>query len=170
MPTRRRNLFLYLTLACFLGLIAVLIADGYMGVYDTIRITAGEQEQTIEPDAWRQSDRFWSTGVNWGEKAFFQYEVANRRFSAYASDIEVSVWHSQEKVRDLISQPLSINAFDQGQLEWVVDTAELLPADAPAEQSYDFTLMIKRGETERKIVIYTHYPAYPPKPVPVRPG
>ena len=162
----RRNLFLYLTLACFLGLIAIFIVDGYMGIYDTINITTGEREQKIEPDSWSRQDRFWSTGVNRGEKAFFCYEVNNRRFSRYSADIEVSVWHSQEKVRDLLSQPVSIPAFDKGQVEWVLDTTELLPGDAYPEQRYEYTVVIKRGEIEHKIIVYLDPLAYPPKPVP----
>jgi len=46
----RRYLFLYLTLACFFGLVAIFIVDGYIGIYDTLYITAGEREQTIEAD------------------------------------------------------------------------------------------------------------------------
>ena len=167
MAPKRRNLFLYLTLACFFGLIAIFIVDGYMGIYDTVYITAGEREQRIDADVWLQQDKFWSTGVNRGEKAFFRYEVANRRFSTYTADIEVSVWRSQEKVRDLISQPISVAAFDKEQLEWVMDTAEFLPGDIPPEQSYEYTVIIKRGQIERSIILYINPLPYPPKPVPV---
>ena len=169
MARKRRNLFLYLTLVCFLGLIAIFIVDGYMGIYDTIHITAGEQEQEIEPDVWLRQDRYWSTGVNWGEKAFFRYEVDNRQFSSYTADIEVSVWRSQEKVRDLTSEQVSIPAFDKGQVEWVMDTKELLPGDTPPEQRYEYTVNIKMGEVERKIIVYINYPAYPSKSIPVPP-
>jgi len=163
----RRNLFLYLTIACFLGLIAIFIVDGYMGIYDTVYITAGEREQRIDADVWRRGDKFWSAGVNRGEKAFFRYEVDNRQFSSYTADIEVSVWHSQEKVRDLISQPIVLAAFDKGQLEWVMDTAELLPSDIPPEQSYEYTVIIKRGQIERSIILYINPLTYLPKPAPV---
>ncbi|MFQ6122902.1 MAG: hypothetical protein ACE5LA_07610 [Dehalococcoidales bacterium] len=170
MVTKRRNLFLYLTLACFFGLVAIFIVDGYMGIYDTLYITAGEREQKIEPDFWLRQDQFWSSGVNWGEKAFFGYEVANRQFSSYTADIEVSVWRSQEKVLDLLSQQLVIPAFDEGQLEWVVDTTKFLPEDIPPEQSpFEYTVRIKRGEIERKIILHINVPVYPPKPVPLPP-
>ncbi len=165
----RKSLYLYLTLACFLGLIAIFIVDGYLGVYDTIYITAGEREEKIEADFWLQARYPWSTGVNWEDKAFFRYEVDNRLFSSYTADIEVSVWRSQEKVHDLLSQPMSIAAFDKGELEWTMDTAELLPESIPPEQRYEYTVIIKRGEIERKIIVYMNYPAYPPKPVPVPP-
>ncbi len=167
----RRNLFLYLALACFIGLIAIFIVDGYMGVYDTIYITAGEREQTVEPYFWLRQDKdgFWSTQANREEKVFFRYEVDNRLFSTYSADIEASVWHSQEKVRDLISQEMLIAAFDKGQLEWAVDTPELLPSGILPGQSYEFTVIIKRGEIERKIVVRIRGAAYLPEPVPPPP-
>ena len=162
----RRNLFLYLTLACFVGLIAIFIVDGYMGVYDTLYITAGEREEEIGRDSrpWQRS-----VAVEWGGKAFFRYEVDNRQFSSYAADIEVSVWHSQEKVADLIAQQISVAAFDKGELEWVIDTAELVPADIPPEQGYEFTVVIKRGEIERRLITHVRALPYLPKPVPVPP-
>ena len=166
MATKHRNLFLYLTLACFFGLVAIFIVDGYLGVYDTVYITAGEREQKVEPDFWLRQEWNWSTGVSWGEKVFFRYEVANRRFPSYTADIEVSVWRSQEKVRDLILQPISIAAFDNGQVEWVLDTTELLPGDTSPEQGYEYTVIIKRGAIERKIIIYINPSVYPLKPVP----
>jgi hypothetical protein len=169
MAAKRRNLFLYLTLICFFGLIAIFIFDGYMGVYDTVSITAGEREQKIESDVWLRGDKFWSSGVNRGEKAFFRYEVDNRRFSSFAADIEVSVWRMQEKVSDVISQPLAIDSFAQGQLEWALDTNELLPSDALPEQSYEYTIIIKRGEIERNVILYVNPVPYAPKAVPVPP-
>jgi len=169
MATKRRNLFLYLTLACFFGLVAIFIVDGYLGIYDTVYVTAGEREEKIEPDFWLRQDWVWSVRTNWGEKAFFRYEVDNRQFSSYTADIAVSVWHSQEKVRDLLSQQISVAAFDKGQLEWVMDTAELLPGDIPPEQGYQYSVIIKRGEIERKIIISINPSTYPPKVAPAPP-
>ena len=142
-----------------------------MGIYDTLYMTAGEREQKIEADFWQRQDKFGARGVNvnWGEKAFFRYEVDNRQFSTYSADIEVSVWHSQQKVRDLISQQIQVAAFDKGQLEWVIDTKELLPEGLPKEQGYEFSIIIKRGQIERNIIVYINPSAYPPKLAPVPP-
>jgi len=164
MTTKRKFLYLYLTLACFFGLIAIFIVDGYMGIYDTVYITAGEREEKVEPDSWLRQDEFWSIGVNWDEKIFFDYEVDNRRFSSYSAEIAVSVWHSQEKVADLVSQHMQIGAFDKGQLEWVLDTTELKPADIPPEQSYEFTVIINRGETERRVILFVNPSSFPKLP------
>ena len=172
MATKHRDLFLYLTLACFLGLIAIFIIDGYMGVYDTVYFTTGEREQKISADAWRYSDNYWSAGVNRDEKTFFRYEVDNRRFAAYSANVEVSVWRSQEKISDLGTYPIFINAFDKQEITWVVDAAEVLLPDALPEQSYEYTVRIKRAGIERNIILRINPVAYPelikPPPAPVR--
>jgi putative lipase involved disintegration of autophagic bodies len=171
MATKPRNLFLYLTLACFLGLIALFIIDGYMGVYDTIFITAGEREQKIDSDVWLRGDKFWTTGVNRGEKLFFRYEVDNRKFAYYSAEVEVSVWRMQEKLLDVTLKPLAVASFDKEQFEWEIDTKEIVPSDAPPEQSYEYTVLISRGEIERNIIIYINpvpYPQKPPLPIPTR--
>jgi hypothetical protein len=164
----RKKLFLYLTLACFFGLIAIFIVDGYLGIYDTIYVTAGEREEEIEADFWLRQNLMEPAGVknayyvsvNWEEKVFFRYEVDNRQFSSYTADIEVAVWHSQEKIYDLVSQQRQIGAFAKYQLEWVLDTTQFLPGDASAEQSYQFTVTIKRGQIERNIIMYINPAAY----------
>ena len=153
MATKIKNLYLYLALACLLGIVAIFVVDGYMGIYDTIYVTAGEQEQKIEADFWQKDNgTWWVEPTNWGEKVFFRYEVDNRQFSSYSADIEVSVWHSQQKVLDLLSEQIQIASFDSGQLEWVVDTSELEPV--PPEQGYEYTVVIKMGELERRIILY----------------
>ncbi len=168
MATRPRSLFLYLTLVCFFGLITIFVADGYMGVYDTIYATTGEREQKIESDVWLRQDSYWSPGINRDEKAFFRYEVANRQFSTYTNDVEVSVWRMQEKVLDVLSQPLTVNPFAEEQVEWTVDSAEILPADTPPEQRYEYTVLIKMGEIERRLIMNINpvpYEIKPPTPV-----
>jgi hypothetical protein len=170
MAVKHKNLYLYLTLACFLGIILIFIFDGYMGVYDTLTIETGEYPQTIEADQWAQQDRYEympSAGVEWGGTVDFSYEVDNRRFSSYTADVAVSVWHSQEKVADLITEAMLIASFDKSQIEWILDTSEFVPADIPAEQGYNLSVVIKRGEIERRVIIYLNPAAYPLKVVPV---
>ena len=170
MTTKRRNLYLYLTLACFLGIIAIFVVDGYFGIYDTVYVTGGEYEQKIEPDFWLRENRFGSTNVNWGEKAFFRYEIDNRRFSSYVADFEVTVWHGQEKVTDLLSSQLRISGFDKEELTWVLNTSTILPGDVSPEQSYKYTVIIRRGEIERRIIVNVNPVAYPMKvPIPAIP-
>jgi len=167
MANKHKIIYLYLTLACFFGIIAIFILDGYMGVYDTVFVTSGEYEEKIEADYWNRTDSFWSTGVSQGGKTVFRYEVDNRLFSSYTTDIKVSVWHSQEKVRDIISQPLSVGAFAKGALEWTVSTEEIVPEDIPPEQSYEYTVIITRAEIERNIIVHVNPNLYPIKRVPV---
>jgi len=166
MATKRKNLYLYLTLACFVGLIAIFVVDGYLGVYDALYLPMGEREEKVEADQWQQWSQWQMAEVGWGEKAFFRYEVDNRQFSTYTADIEASVWHSQEKVQDLVSQEISIPAFDKGQLEWSIDTTELLPEGVSLEgRPVEYTVIIKRGEIERKVIFTVFgYAKVPPPP------
>lgn len=170
MAIKRRNLYLYLTLACFFGIIAIFIADGYMGVYDTVYITAEEREQKIEADIWQRHDPYWSVGITQGDKAFLRYEIDNRQFSRYEADIQVSVWQMQAKVSDVLSRRITIGAFEKDQIEWTLDTAALLPPGAQPEQRFDYTLTIKHGEIERNIILYINPLPYPIKTVPAPPG
>ena len=168
MARRPRSLYLYLTLICFLGLIAIFIADGYMGTYDTIYVTTGEREQTIEADTWLRQDWLWSTGVGRDEKAIFRYEIDNRRFSSYTTNIEVSAWRMQEKIQAITSQPITVGSFDKEQVVWVLDSADILPADIPPERNYEYTVIIKNGEVERRIIISINpVPYVPTAPIPV---
>ena len=166
MTAKRRNLYLYLTLICFFGIIAIFIADGYMGVYDTVYITTGELERKIEADTWQRDDPHWSTSVTQDEKVFIRYEIDNRQFSTYETEIQVSIWRMQEKVSDVLAQQITIEAFGKAEVEWTIDSAEFVPPDAQPEQRFDYTLIIKQGEIERNIILYINPAPYPIKAVP----
>jgi len=168
----RRKLFLYLALACFLGLIAIFIVDGYLGIYDTLYITTGERQEIIEPDYWLQ--RYPSPSgfkidyyihADWGQKIFFRYEIDNRRFSSYSALIQASVWQENEKVLELFSEEKSIEPFDKATAEWTLLTQELDVSVAGRDQ---YTVKINYGEVERSIVVDLDYPEEPvyPKAVP----
>ena len=166
MATWKRNLFLYLALACFVGIVAIFVVDGYLGVYDTIYVTASEREQKVEPEFQVRGDYPWSTSVNRDEKAFFRYEVDNRFFSQYSTILEVSVWRMQEKVLDMVSQPIAVAPFDKAEIEWVLDTGELKPADIPAEQGYQYSVVIERGDIQHTIILYVNPSPFPKAPLP----
>lgn len=168
--------YLYLTLLCFFAIIAIFVVDGYLGVYDTITITSGERPQKIDPDFWlRPEAQTYETWVAWGEKVSFDYEIANRRLSAYSTTVEASVWRSQEKVRDLVTSPVTIGSFGNSRLEWLVDTAELVPAGiAQGQSAVQYSIRIKRDNIERRIILNINPGTFPvpPKPAirPIQPG
>lgn len=155
----RRHLFLYLALVCFVGLIAIFIVDGYLGIYDTVYVTAGEYEQEIEPDQWLRYDRIWSTGVSWGEKAFFHYEVDNRRFSTYSTTIKASVWKENEKITELLAEDKVVKPFDKATVAWTLDSKEL---ESRGFSQGQYTVKIERDGVERKIIV-DYYLKYPPR-------
>jgi hypothetical protein len=173
MAVKHKYLYLYLALACFLGIIVIFVFDGYMGVYDSLTVKSGEQEQKFEADMWPQQGRdmyIASASVERGGRVDFTYEIDNRWFSGYAADVAVSVWRNEAKVRDVIAQPMSVGAFGKGQMDWTVNTAELIPADIPTGQGYQFTMVIKRGEIERRTIIYVNPMPYPVEAIPQAPA
>lgn len=164
----RKNLFLYLALACFLALIVIFVADGYMGVYDTIYITVGEQQQVIEPDYWLQpysADYPYYISAQWGQRVFFRYEIDNRRFSDYSTLTGASVWQENEKLFDLFSAEKSIGPFDKASVEWTLASDDLEEPVAGASNQY--TVKISSGDIERRITVDFYYPAgiIPPEKV-----
>lgn len=161
----RRNLFLYLALACFIGIIAIFVFDGYLGIYDTINITAGEREQTIDPDHWYRYRYDPSVGAVWGEeRVFFRYEVNNRWFSSYVTPIQASVWQENEKVVDLFSEDKTIEPFDQTTVEWILDSEHL---QSLGFDHGEYTIKIERKGTERKLIVDYYLPAPLPSPTKV---
>lgn len=175
MTTKRKNLFLYLALACFLALIVIFIVDGYLGIYDTTYITVGEQEQIIEPDYWLAGhgapagfELDYYISAQWGQKLFFRYEIDNRRFASYSTLVQASVWQENEKLFDLFSEQKSIGSFDKATTEWTLATEDLeQPVPGTSSQ---YTIKITYGEVTRRIVVDFYYPGeypVPPEVVPV---
>lgn len=172
MITKLKNLYLYLAIACFIGLIVIFIFDGYLGIYDTIYVTVGEQEQIIEPDYWLEqypeSPEFEMTyyiGAQAGQRVFFRYEIDNRRFSSYSTLVRVSVWQENEKLFDLFSEEQSIEPFDTATMEWTLSTEDL--EEPVPGMSNQYTVKITYGEVERRIVVdfyYYDYGEYPASP------
>ena len=88
--------------------------------------------------------------------------IDNRRFSGYSAEVQVSVLQAGEKVLDVLTQSLDVPALSQRELDWVVDTADL---GSPTSDNAEFSLVIRRGEVERKIILNL-YPVTLLKPVP----
>lgn len=157
----KRNLYLYLAIACLIGIIAIFVIDGHLGIYDAIYITTGEEDWRVEPEYWLSQEgwkpEFYRVEAEWGEKVFFGYELDNRRFSSYSTDIKVSVWKENEWVLTLFSQAeLMIKPFDKAMVEWTLDPEELRRFYT---EGYDeFTVKIERNGVERRIILGYHSP------------
>jgi hypothetical protein len=172
----RSNLYLYLALICFAGILAIFVVDGYLGVYDTAYITFGEREQTIEAYSWQEpwvKEQGYSMGTSWGETVYFKYKIDNRAFSTYEADVEASVWKSGVKIMQLLDERVSVAPFKAITVDWKLRAEDLGEAGLAAGESGEYTVRIGFGEVERRIVIsyYAPVPGYPEKgslqPVPV---
>ena len=176
MAKMTKNLYLYLALVCFAGILAILVADGYLGVYDTVYITFGEREQTIEAYSWQEpwvKEQGYSIGTSWGEAISFKYKIDNRTFSTYEADVEASVWKSGVKIMQLLDERVSVAPFKAITVDWKLRAEDLGEVGLAAGESREYTVRIGLGEVERRIVIsyYAPVPGYPEKgslqPVPV---
>jgi hypothetical protein len=157
----RGRLFLYLALACFVALIAIFIADGYIGIYDTTYLTVGERQRTIEADYWQPEHPPEFTidyyiHAEWEQTVFFRYEIDNRQFASHSTTIQASLWQENEKLDDLFSEAKTIAPFGTAVAEWTLSTDELEP---PAvSTSAEYTVKISWGDVVRNIVVDFYYP------------
>ena len=169
MTKKRIRLFLYLAIACFAGIIAIFVFDGYVGTYDTVYVTTGEYEQEIGTDFWQnQQPKYaypYNIGVRWGDSVYFRYEIDNRTSSAYIATVEASLWKSNEELFVLFNQDIEISGFDKKTVEWTVETGDVEETGLGAGE---YTVKIMRGEVElgRGIVLGFYSPADAVKPPP----
>ena len=82
-----------------------------MGVYDRIEANTGEFPQEIEPDFWLRDGVYWSSVIECNDTVDFTYEVDNRRFSGSSYDLEVSLWHNEEKLANFLTEEISTGSF-----------------------------------------------------------
>lgn len=167
------NIFLILAIAAFIGIVAIFIFAGYLGIYDTVYVTASGYEQVVGPEFWQgeygRPDYPYTVGAQWGEPVEFRYEIDNRRFATYTARIDVSLWRGSQKVLDISRQDASIESFEKATFEWTLSPDEMDRAGLTVGQ---YTVIINRGGTELRegIAIGFHTatpPGYPAKPVPV---
>jgi len=169
MATKGGGLYLYLALACFAGIIAIFVVDGYLGIYDTLYVTAQEREQEIEPDYWQQpwvKEQGYRIAAEWGEPVHFRYEIDNRTFSTYLTDVEASLWKSGEELIELLDEDIAVASFGEATVDWTLRAEEL---EAAGSGVGEYTVQIRHGEVERRVVLSYRYPAeVPPPPPPMR--
>jgi hypothetical protein len=156
MAAKRNTLFLFLALACFVGIILIFIFDGYIGLYDKLVIDNGQYKQTVEADQWTRQAKYGNvvgTSVEQSGQVDFVYTIDNRRFSGYTGNIEVSLWSNKVKTAGLLSEKISIPSFEKQEFKWTVTAKDVLPANYSTNQSYLITLKIIRDNMERDINI-----------------
>jgi len=153
----KRNIYLGLTLAFFLSLISVFVFDGYMGVYDTVRVTTTQEgEQVMEPDSWLHDDYDYRHYV-WteeGQDISFHYELENRCLSDYTANVEVAIWFGETKHSTLLSQAVTVPSFDTEEFSWTIATGTLRPGDIAANYDFEFSVVIERDGVELRIVVH----------------
>jgi len=157
---KRNNVFLFLALACFVGIILIFIFDGYIGVYDSLVMDNGQYKQTVAADQWAQQAKYGgivSVGVDQNSQVDFTYTIENHRFSAYTGSLDVSLWYNKVKKADLLSKQLSIPAFDKEELNWAINPMQVVSANFTTGQNYIYNIKIRRGNIERDINVNIYF-------------
>lgn len=168
MATKGGNLYLYLALVCFVGIIAIFVVDGYLGIYDTLYVTVQEREQVIEADYWQQpwvKEQGYGIGAEWGEPVYFRYEIVNRRFSTYSASLEAAVWKSGEKIIRLLDESVSVAPFEEVAVDWTLRPEELAETGLGVGE---YTVQIRHGELERRVVMSLYERSVDQKEIPPR--
>ncbi|MFH1638709.1 MAG: hypothetical protein ABIB93_00055 [Chloroflexota bacterium] len=162
----RKNLFLYLALACFAAILAILVSRGYLGVFDTVQITTRGNQTALKPD--ETGLRFPQSTIyaTWGEKISFVYELENRQFSPYETRIEATLKdESQHDPLVLFSQDKKMAPFQKLEMVWSI-SPEVLETRGFREGQY--TIEVKRaGVVQKTILVYYSPEPKPPYYVPV---
>ena len=190
MKRKPKRLFLYLAIACFAGLVAIFVVDGYLGVYDTFHVSVGEYPpQVIEADYWMhqgygeysaprpigtEGDKYayCCIGAELSQDISFEYVIENHQSSTYSADIQASVWKGKEKIIDLFSQDVAVKPFRETKVEWILSSEDIGVAVPVAGESYDYTVRVNRGDVERRIIVSFYNPKENPyyNPVPSEVG
>jgi hypothetical protein len=159
MATKHKNIYLWLALICFLGIIFIFIFDGYMGVYDSLVTDNVQYRQTINAEMWDQQEQSGyinTMNVDRAGRIDFTYTIENHWFSEYNSMVSASVWSSQKKLGDLKTETIDIKPFNKSTIAWTLDASRFVPADLPSDQTYSMNVIIQRGDIERKLQIYVN--------------
>jgi hypothetical protein len=164
--TPSRNLYLYLALACFLGIVLIFLFDGYLGLYDSLKADNGNYLQTVPTEQWQSPDRFggpFSLSIDQNGYLTFTYGVDNRQFAGYSAPVVVTLTDATGATTEVTRQTLTAGAFGHGEVTWTLRGTDLVPADAAPETAAMYTLSIQRGEVARTITLYVNRNAFIPK-------
>lgn len=171
MAGSQTKIYLFLALACFLGIVVIFVFDGYMGIYDSLTVISPPFSRTvISRDQWPQQEEYGFIGVGMERngRLEFTYAIENHRFSAYSEPVTISVWHDNGAPRDVAAGQMSAGAFGTAELVWTLRAEDVVPADLPASQPYNFNVVIRRGGIERRVQVYVSA-ATMPLPAPAVP-
>ncbi|MDV2988765.1 MAG: hypothetical protein P3T54_01200 [Dehalogenimonas sp.] len=158
--TKSKNRFLYLALVFFLGIIAILVGDGYLGLYDTLKLRPGESyDQVFEADYWQSEFNYAYFGD--GDSVTGTYTIDNRGFSNYAEHLTITVERNQQVISELLAVDFTVDAFGVMEFNFTFATATLAPADG--DTPLEYTLIIRHGELERRVIFSVSRLSVPPK-------
>ncbi len=167
-----KNLYLYLALACFLGIVLIFFFDGYVGVYDSLKADNGTYIQEVSAEQWQSTDRYagpFSMSIDASGSLAFTYRVDNRRFTGYSAPVTVTLTDGTGQTTEVTRQTLTAGAFRSGEVSWTLRSADLPPVGA-TNGTVMVELTIQRGSVTRSLSLYVNRTSGILKGVPVPEG
>jgi hypothetical protein len=163
-----RNLYLYLALACFLGIVLIFLFDGYLGVYDSLKADGNRGLQEIPAEQWLDPGRDGAMFMNIDQEGYldFTYTISNRRFIGFSEEVRVTVVDGTGVPLQLADEVLTAGAFGNGEITWTLDAGQLQPPGTTSEGGYSVDLFIRRDNVTRQITLYVNRPVVKSLPVP----
>lgn len=163
-----KNLYLFLAMACFLGIVLIFFFDGYVGVYDSLKADDGSYLQEVPTEIWQNPDQFrapFSLTIGEVGSLKFTYRVDNHRFTGYTAPVVVTLEDTTGTVTELAHRTLTAGAFGNGEITWTLNGADLVPAGA-AGSTLAVEMTIQRDGVTRQISLYVNRNGLVPKVVP----
>lgn len=168
-----RMLYLYLALACFLGIVLIFLFDGYLGVYDSVKADNGSYLQEVPVEQWQNPDRFgpsFSMGLDQTGYLNFTYKIENRRFTSYTENVVVTATDTGGETTVLVSGDVTAGAFGSAEVSWTMRGQDYVPASAPQNTAYNVHLTITRGSVTRELSIFINRSPIVQKVIPAPTG
>ena len=165
-----KNLYLYLALVCFLGIVLIFFFDGYVGVYDSLKADNGTYVQEISAEQWQNPERYgptYSLGLDQNGYLAFTYRLENRRFGSLSDAVRVTVYDpTAGNVTEILINTLKIGMFGQGMVSWTLNGSDFVPEGTGVGVLPNLRMVIERGTVTREIAIYLNRNADAPKAIP----
>ena len=156
---KHRFLYLYLALACFVGILLIFVFDGYMGRYITLNMDNGRYSQLLESGWWEVEEKYAGYNSFSGERDdvfTFTLKLENRCFTSFSEPVHVSLQDVSGNGPEIFEGMLEADAFGKAEVSWKLPAADLVPTDFAPDSYLTTNMVIQIGEYKGSIKLQIH--------------
>lgn len=117
---RKKNLSLFVSIFCIIGILSIFFFDAYLGIYDSLSYTDGEHTRELIGERYVRN-----IYTNHGNKLHFEYEITNNNFKDHETHVVVTVFISGDEILILHSSVITVESFDSVTVGWILDSSQL---------------------------------------------